>query len=95
MRNIDKDKEDIQIILIGNTLAGRAFHSLAVRIRMMNQIGSCDKVAYQYAAGGAIARTSCPDGGKWTVELGILMKRLNNRRIFRVPYPKGETGPYY
>ena len=30
----------------GNTLAGRAFHSLAVSIRMMNQIGSCGKVAY-------------------------------------------------
>ena len=35
----------------------------------MNQIGSCDKVAYQQHDGGAIAFASCPDSGKGMVEL--------------------------
>ena len=35
----------------------------------MNQIDSCDNVAYQQHVDGAIARGSCPDGGKWMVEL--------------------------
>ena len=36
----------------------------------MNQIGSCDKVAFQQHGDEAIARDSYPDGRKWMVELG-------------------------
>ena len=54
----------------------------------MDQIGSCDKVAYQQHVDGAIARVSCPDGGKWMVELGpiISSQTLQNVMTGESPY---------
>ena len=46
----------------GNTLADRVFHSLI-------QNWLVHKVSYQQYIDGATARTSCPDGGKWIMEL--------------------------
>ena len=84
--------------LISHSLPGRPTPQLRV-LETMNQIGTCDKVAYQQYVGGAIARVSCPDDGKWMVELGrvipsyTLQNELCRRLISKAPYAATYLAP--
>ena len=84
---------DIQIMFIDRetrSQAGRSTPQLYA-LGIINQIGSCDKVAYQQHVDGAIARWSCSDGEKWMVELGCVIPLHTLQTIERKWRPRGSS----